>query len=71
MVARFHIPALPLTRHVLNSRYLSSSLRRFAPSEVSRLTICGAGTMGTGIAHVALDAGLKVTMYDVNPKALE
>jgi 3-hydroxybutyryl-CoA dehydrogenase len=35
------------------------------------LTILGAGTMGRGIAIAALDAGLEVTLVDVDPEVLD
>jgi 3-hydroxybutyryl-CoA dehydrogenase len=39
--------------------------------EVTSLGVVGAGTMGHGIAQVAAQAGLAVTMVDVAPAALE
>lgn len=41
------------------------------PRPVSSVTIIGSGTMGTGIAISALDAGLKVTILEQDPAALE
>jgi 3-hydroxybutyryl-CoA dehydrogenase len=38
--------------------------------EASRLCIIGAGTMGTGIAQVAAQAGLRVHLLDALPEAL-
>jgi 3-hydroxybutyryl-CoA dehydrogenase len=38
--------------------------------EVNRLCIIGAGTMGTGIAQVAAQAGLRVHLLDASPQAL-
>jgi 3-hydroxyacyl-CoA dehydrogenase len=40
-------------------------------SELNRATILGTGTMGPGMATVLARAGLQVTMFDVNPDALE
>jgi 3-hydroxybutyryl-CoA dehydrogenase len=40
-------------------------------SEVSRIGVVGAGTMGHGIAQVAALAGVAVTIVDVAPAALE
>ena len=40
-------------------------------SELNRATILGTGTMGPGMAAVLARAGLQVTMFDVNPEALE
>ncbi|HXT51210.1 MAG TPA: 3-hydroxybutyryl-CoA dehydrogenase, partial [Thermoanaerobaculia bacterium] len=40
-------------------------------SAVSSIGVVGAGTMGHGIAQVAAQAGLAVTMVDVAPAALE
>jgi len=37
----------------------------------SSIGVVGAGTMGHGIAQVAAQAGLAVTMVDVAPAALE
>jgi len=39
--------------------------------EVTRVGVVGAGTMGHGIAQVAAQAGLAVTLVDVAPAALE
>src|SRR5687768_3442252 len=39
--------------------------------EVTSVGVVGAGTMGHGIAQVAAQAGLQVTMVDVAPAALE
>jgi 3-hydroxybutyryl-CoA dehydrogenase len=39
--------------------------------EVTSIGVVGAGTMGHGIAQVAAQAGLRVTMVDVAPAALE
>jgi len=39
--------------------------------EVNNVGVVGAGTMGHGIAQVAAQAGLQVTMVDVAPQALE
>ncbi len=39
--------------------------------EVTRIGVVGAGTMGHGIAQVAAQAGLAVTLVDVAPAALE
>ena len=36
-----------------------------------RLAVIGAGTMGRGIATVALQAGLATTLVDLAPQALE
>jgi 3-hydroxybutyryl-CoA dehydrogenase len=38
---------------------------------VTTVGIVGAGTMGTGIAQVALEAGDEVLLYDVDPVAIE
>jgi len=40
-------------------------------SEVNRATILGTGTMGPGMGAVLARAGLTVTLFDVNPEALE
>jgi 3-hydroxybutyryl-CoA dehydrogenase len=40
-------------------------------SEVRRLGVLGAGTMGAGIAQVALEAGLEVLIHDPVPGAVE
>ena len=40
-------------------------------SEVNRATILGTGTMGPGMGAVLSRAGLTVTLFDVNPEALE
>jgi 3-hydroxybutyryl-CoA dehydrogenase len=38
---------------------------------IQSVGVIGAGQMGNGIAHVAAQSGLAVTMVDVNPEALE
>ncbi len=40
-------------------------------SEVSRVGVVGAGTMGSGIAHVFALAGVGVRLVDVEPEALD
>jgi 3-hydroxybutyryl-CoA dehydrogenase/5-formyl-3-hydroxy-2-methylpyridine 4-carboxylate dehydrogenase len=40
-------------------------------SELNRATILGTGTMGPGMGVVLARAGLQVTLFDVNPEALE
>lgn len=50
------------------SRHLSSSAPR--GRDVRTLTVFGAGSMGSGIAQVAAQAGIKVTMTDLNENAL-
>ena len=40
-------------------------------SEVSRVGVVGAGTMGSGIAHVFALAGVDVRLVDVEPEALD
>jgi 3-hydroxybutyryl-CoA dehydrogenase/5-formyl-3-hydroxy-2-methylpyridine 4-carboxylate dehydrogenase len=40
-------------------------------SELNRATILGTGTMGPGMGAVLARAGLQVTLFDVNPDALE
>ncbi|MCZ6727937.1 MAG: 3-hydroxyacyl-CoA dehydrogenase NAD-binding domain-containing protein [Acidobacteria bacterium] len=40
-------------------------------SEIQRIAVLGAGTMGLGIAHVAALAGYDTHLYDVVPEALE
>jgi 3-hydroxyacyl-CoA dehydrogenase len=40
-------------------------------SELTRATIVGTGTMGPGMGAVLARAGLQVTLFDVNPEALD
>jgi 3-hydroxyacyl-CoA dehydrogenase len=40
-------------------------------SEMRRATVVGTGTMGPGMGAVLARAGLQVTLFDVNPEALE
>ena len=40
-------------------------------SSIQSICVCGAGTMGAGIAQVAAQAGLHTILYDVNKKMLE
>ncbi|MGC8658406.1 MAG: 3-hydroxyacyl-CoA dehydrogenase family protein [Desulfomonilaceae bacterium] len=39
--------------------------------EISKVFVVGAGLMGSGIAQVCASAGLQVTLYDLDQKALE
>src|SRR3954468_2775617 len=41
------------------------------PNTVTRLGIVGAGTMGAGIAQVAVQAGCQVWLLDTAPAAVE
>ena len=41
------------------------------PYSIQSVCICGAGTMGSGIAQVAAQAGLHTILYDVNKTGLE
>ena len=38
---------------------------------VQRICVCGAGTMGSGIAQAAATAGIQVILYELNPAILE
>jgi 3-hydroxyacyl-CoA dehydrogenase len=40
-------------------------------TEPNRATVLGTGTMGPGMGAVLARAGMKVTLFDVNPEALE
>ena len=40
-------------------------------SEIGRVGVIGAGTMGNGIAHVFAQTGFKVNLVDVNAAQLE
>src|SRR5687768_1955348 len=37
---------------------------------ISSVCVCGAGTMGSGIAQLCAQSGFKVTLYDVDPLVL-
>ena len=39
-------------------------------SEIKKLTVIGAGTMGHGIAHVAAASGIDAVLHDVSPEAI-
>ena len=39
--------------------------------EINSICICGAGTMGSGIAQAAAQAGLATILYEVNPAVLQ
>jgi 3-hydroxybutyryl-CoA dehydrogenase len=41
------------------------------PSNITRIAVLGAGTMGHGIAHAAMAGGYETRLYDVNRSALE
>jgi 3-hydroxyacyl-CoA dehydrogenase len=40
-------------------------------SEINRATVIGTGTMGPGMGAVLARAGMQVTLFDVNPEALD
>ena len=40
-------------------------------STIKSVTICGAGTMGSGIAQVSAMAGFRTILYDLNKSVLE
>jgi 3-hydroxyacyl-CoA dehydrogenase/enoyl-CoA hydratase/3-hydroxybutyryl-CoA epimerase len=50
---------------------LPEELRGIAPSEVRRVGVVGAGTMGAGIAQLAAFKGCKVVVQDVSQAALD
>ena len=37
---------------------------------INTICVCGAGTMGSGIAQVSATAGLTTILYDLNPEVL-
>jgi len=39
--------------------------------EINSICVCGAGTMGSGIAQAAAQAGLATILYEVNPAVLQ
>jgi len=41
------------------------------PGSVHTICVCGAGTMGSGIAQLAAQNGFHTTLYDLNPATLE
>lgn len=63
---------LQLTRRAMrptfraSTRLFSTSLANRAPDGIDNLTVCGAGLMGAGIAQVAAQKGVKVTLLDVS-----
>ncbi len=40
-------------------------------SSISRIGVCGAGTMGNGIAQVCAQAGYEVVLYDIDPSFVQ
>lgn len=61
--------AAAASRVATAARHLSTSMP--AHREVKRMTVFGAGLMGSGIVQIAAQAGIRVTMVDTNEKALE
>ncbi len=54
-----------------DSGFAQSSESVHTRSQIGAVAVVGAGTMGNGIAHVSALAGLKVTLIDASPEALE
>jgi xanthine/CO dehydrogenase XdhC/CoxF family maturation factor len=52
------------------ARHLSTTSAP-APKRVQRMTVFGAGLMGSGIVQVAAQAGIQVTIVDTSDRALE
>jgi 3-hydroxybutyryl-CoA dehydrogenase len=38
---------------------------------INTICVCGAGTMGSGIAQAAAQAGFYTILYELNPEVLE
>lgn len=55
----------------LNTRFLSASSATMAARPVQKLVVVGSGLMGSGIAQVAAQNGIKVTLCDVAPEYLK
>jgi 3-hydroxybutyryl-CoA dehydrogenase len=49
---------------------MSSPAPAQRPSEIRQIAVVGAGTMGSGIAQVAVEAGVPVTLIDVSDEAV-
>ncbi|KLT41306.1 hypothetical protein CC85DRAFT_286622 [Cutaneotrichosporon oleaginosum] len=63
------LPAVAAAARVSTfARHLSTTP---VPRDVKRLTVFGAGSMGSGIAQVAAAGGMKVIMTDVKEEALD
>jgi len=46
-------------------------VREFSLSQIDRIAVLGAGTMGHGIAQVAAAAGFEVVLYDIDEEAVD
>jgi 3-hydroxyacyl-CoA dehydrogenase len=68
-------PASKAIRHAFFAERAASKLADVGPEvkprEVRAVVVLGAGTMGTGISMNFLNAGMKVTLIDSSPAALE
>lgn len=61
-------------RHIFSAERMASRALRVdtqsVPSQIQRAAVIGSGLMGTGIAMTLANAGLPVTLMDLNPDAL-
>jgi 3-hydroxybutyryl-CoA dehydrogenase len=54
-----------------NSQLIPSTYNIFVPVTINSICICGAGTMGSGIAQVSAQAGFYTLLYELNAGVLE
>src|SRR4051812_785151 len=50
---------------------IDALVKKFGLKNIKTICVCGAGTMGSGIAQVAAQAGYRTILYDVNAEMLE
>lgn len=75
--ALLQLTQMPATQNLLRLFFLRQGAKRRAadslkakPSQINDAAVIGGGTMGAGIAHALIRAGIRVRLVEVSPAAL-